>query len=91
MKLSIPVGILTGRLPQPTSPSSSNETKEKSNTSGSKSSAGKTIRRMAFAGTATAASCYALGVVIEYFRTGGQDGRGIDGFTAFESERRQLK
>lgn len=45
--------------------------------------------RMALAGIATAASCYAIGVVTEYFRTGGQDGRGIDGFTAFESERRQ--
>lgn len=49
---------------------------------------GNTIRRMAFAGTATAATCYAMGVVGEYFRTGGQDGRGIDGFTEFESERR---
>jgi hypothetical protein len=43
---------------------------------------------MIFAGTATAASCYAIGVVTEYFRTGGIDGRGIDGFTEFESERR---
>ena len=49
---------------------------------------GNAIRRMAFAGTATAATCYAIGVVGEYFRTGGQDGRGIDGFTEFESERR---
>lgn len=46
------------------------------------------IRRMLFAGTATAATCYAIGVVGEYFRTGGQDGHGIDGFTEFESERR---
>lgn len=49
------------------------------------------LRRMAFAGTATAATCYAIGVVTEYFRTGGQDGRGIDGFTAFESERRAMR
>lgn len=49
----------------------------------------KTLRRMAFAGTVTAGTCYAIGVVTEYFRTGGQDGRGIDGFTAFESERRR--
>ncbi|KAJ5156787.1 hypothetical protein N7492_009590 [Penicillium capsulatum] len=47
------------------------------------------FRKMMVAGIATAASCYAIGVVIEYFRTGGQDGRGIDGFTAFESDRRQ--
>ncbi|KAJ5708185.1 hypothetical protein N7488_007986 [Penicillium malachiteum] len=62
----------------PTKPSSSN------------SSIRKALNRAIFACTATAASCYALGVVIEYFRTGGQDGHGIDGFTAFESERRQL-
>ena len=49
---------------------------------------GNTIRRMAFAGTATAATCYAIGVVGGYFRTGGRDGRGIDAFTEFESERR---
>ena len=48
----------------------------------------KTLRRMVFAGTVTAGTCYAIGVVTEYFRTGGQDGRGIDGFTTFESERR---
>lgn len=44
---------------------------------------------MFIAGSATAATCYAIGVVIEYFRTGGQDGLGIDAFTAFESERRR--
>ena len=49
----------------------------------------KTLRRMFLAGGATAATCYAIGVVTEYFRTGGQDGRGIDGFTEFESERRR--
>ncbi|KAE8373769.1 hypothetical protein BDV26DRAFT_284844 [Aspergillus bertholletiae] len=52
------------------------------------SRAGKILRRMFIGGFATAATCYALGVVSEYFRTGGQDGRGIDGFTEFESERR---
>ncbi|OJJ46399.1 hypothetical protein ASPZODRAFT_16167 [Penicilliopsis zonata CBS 506.65] len=46
------------------------------------------LRRMVLTGTATAATCYAIGVVIEYFRTGGSDGYGIDGFTEFESERR---
>jgi len=43
---------------------------------------------MLFAGTATAATCYAIGVVVEFFRTGGQEGRGVDGFTVFESDRR---
>lgn len=49
----------------------------------------RTARRMLLAGGATAATCYAMGVVIEYFRTGGPDGRGIDGFTEFESDRRR--
>ncbi|CAG7979107.1 unnamed protein product [Penicillium olsonii] len=46
------------------------------------------IRRMIFAGVATAATCYAIGEVTEFFRTGGKDGRGADGFTVFESDRR---
>lgn len=50
---------------------------------------GKTVRGMLLAGGITAATCYAIGVVSEYFRTGGQDGYGIDGFTEFESERRR--
>ncbi|RAK75509.1 uncharacterized protein BO72DRAFT_382219 [Aspergillus fijiensis CBS 313.89] len=54
---------------------------------GSKSA--KFLRRMLLGGVATAGTCYALGVVTEYFRTGGEDGRGIDAFTAFESERRR--
>ncbi|KAI9933455.1 hypothetical protein MW887_007928 [Aspergillus wentii] len=49
----------------------------------------KTVRRMFLTGVMTAATCYAIGVVVEYFRTGGKDGRGIDGFTEFESERRR--
>ncbi|CAK41875.1 serine-threonine rich protein [Aspergillus niger] len=49
---------------------------------------GQALRRMLFSGVATAGTCYAISVVVEYFRTGGQDGRGIDAFTAFESERR---
>ncbi|KAJ5090537.1 hypothetical protein N7532_009221 [Penicillium argentinense] len=48
----------------------------------------KTFRRMALTGTVAGACCYAAGVVTEFFRTGGKDGYGIDGFTAFESERR---
>lgn len=43
---------------------------------------------MLIAGTATAATCYAIGVMTEFFRTGGNYGRGIDGFTVFESDRR---
>ncbi|PYH47207.1 uncharacterized protein BP01DRAFT_228975 [Aspergillus saccharolyticus JOP 1030-1] len=48
------------------------------------------VRKMLLGGVATAGTCYAIGVVTSYFRTGGEDGRGIDGFTAFESERRHL-
>jgi hypothetical protein len=54
----------------------------------SESKVGKILRRLLIGGFATAATCYALGVVSEYFRTGGQNGRGIDAFTEFESERR---
>ncbi|KAL1847602.1 hypothetical protein Plec18170_008499 [Paecilomyces lecythidis] len=49
----------------------------------------KTSRRVLLTGTATAAICYAIGVVSEYFRTGGSDGRGPEGFTEFEAERRR--
>ncbi|KAJ5225463.1 conserved serine-threonine rich protein [Penicillium chermesinum] len=52
------------------------------------SSVGKTLRRVLFGGVVTAAFCYTTGVVSEYFRTGGADGRGPDGFTPFEVERR---
>jgi hypothetical protein len=44
---------------------------------------------MLIGGVATAGTCYAVGVVVEYFRTGGEDGLGIDAFTEFESERRR--
>jgi hypothetical protein len=43
---------------------------------------------MLLAGTVTAATCYAIGAVIEFFRTGGRDGSGIDGFTVLEADRR---
>ncbi|KAJ5389459.1 uncharacterized protein N7496_000527 [Penicillium cataractarum] len=66
-------------------PTSSTTTKSKSK---SKSTFRKVIRRMVLTGTITAGSCYAIGVVTEYFRTGGLDGRGADGFTPFESDRR---
>ncbi|PWY69873.1 serine-threonine rich protein [Aspergillus sclerotioniger CBS 115572] len=54
----------------------------------SESRLSQALRRMFISGVATAGTCYAIGVVVEYFRTGGQDGRGIDAFTVFESERR---
>ncbi|KAH1766919.1 hypothetical protein KXX41_009187 [Aspergillus fumigatus] len=47
------------------------------------------LRRMLIGGVATAGTCYAIGVVVEYFRTGGEEGLGIDAFTEFESERRR--
>ncbi|KAJ5929604.1 hypothetical protein N7454_006554 [Penicillium verhagenii] len=72
---------------QPPPASGSNGVKE-STSFHSESTASKVFRRTIFTGTATAASFYAIGVVVEYFRTGGQDGYGIDGFTVFESERR---
>ncbi|OQE17490.1 hypothetical protein PENFLA_c024G06759 [Penicillium flavigenum] len=53
------------------------------------SSSRKVGRRMLIGGIATASTCYAIGVIVEFFRTGGNDGRGIDGFTVFESDRRR--
>jgi len=38
-----------------------------------------------------AATIYAADVVYEYFRTGGEDGRGPEGFTAFEMDRRRCQ
>ncbi|KAG2416609.1 hypothetical protein HFD88_007824 [Aspergillus terreus] len=77
--------------PNPSSASgkSSDEHFTQSESTKNESRFGRTVRRMFISGAATAATCYAIGVVVEYFRTGGQDGRGIDGFTEFESERRQ--
>lgn len=54
-----------------------------------KSSFGKTARWVLLTGVGTAATCYAIGVVCEYFRTGGTDGLGPEGFTEFEAERRR--
>lgn len=48
----------------------------------------QTIRKIFLASIIASASYYAAGEVTEYFHTGGQDGRGIDGFTVFESDRR---
>ncbi|KAL1952551.1 hypothetical protein VTO42DRAFT_4820 [Malbranchea cinnamomea] len=44
----------------------------------------KVVRRMVLAGVMTGGTCYAIGVVAEYFRTGGQDGLGPRGFTGLE-------
>ncbi|KAE8362678.1 hypothetical protein BDV27DRAFT_159503 [Aspergillus caelatus] len=76
----------TANTASPASGPSCSETNVPPQTSGSR--ARQILRRVLISGFATAATCYALGVVCEYFRTGGQDGRGIDGFTEFESERR---
>lgn len=50
---------------------------------------GKGLRRIVLSGVATAGTFYAIGVVCEYFITGGQDGLGPEGFTEFEAERRR--
>ncbi|EEP77802.1 conserved hypothetical protein [Uncinocarpus reesii 1704] len=48
------------------------------------SSLRKAFRRALLTGVATGATFYAIGVVAEYFRTGGQDGLGPRGFTGLE-------
>ncbi|KAJ5807065.1 hypothetical protein N7474_010657 [Penicillium riverlandense] len=94
--------VFTGGPPNwspwpPTSAAAKNEaelgtlSQSRSSSSSSTSASHTALRRMLLAGTATAASCYALGVVTEFFRTGGAEGRGIDAFTAFESERRRYR
>ncbi|OAX85222.1 hypothetical protein ACJ72_00382 [Emergomyces africanus] len=44
----------------------------------------KALRRILLTGGVAAGTCYAFGVVVEYFRTGGQDGLGPQGFTGLE-------
>jgi hypothetical protein len=96
--------VFTGGPPNwspwpPTSSAAKNEaeistlsqSRSSSSSSSSTSTSHTALRRMLLAGTATAASCYALAVVTEFFRTGGADGRGFDAFTAFESERRRYR
>ncbi|KAJ5604949.1 hypothetical protein N7510_010103 [Penicillium lagena] len=92
--------VFTGGPPNwspwpPTSSAAKNEaelsTFSQSRSSSSSSTSHAALQRMLLAGTATAASCYAIAVVTEFFRTGGADGRGIDAFTAFESERRRYR
>ncbi|KAL4902813.1 hypothetical protein BDW74DRAFT_157633 [Aspergillus multicolor] len=68
--------------------SSDNPSIEQSRQRAPESRASTVLRRMLIAGLVCGSTCYALGVVSEYFRTGGEDGLGVDGFTQFESERR---
>ncbi|EEH38664.1 hypothetical protein PAAG_08391 [Paracoccidioides lutzii Pb01] len=44
----------------------------------------KAMRGILLTGGVAAGTCYALGVVVEYFRTGGHDGLGPQGFTGLE-------
>jgi hypothetical protein len=62
---------------------------EPSTKSSTASRLGKGLRRIVLSGVATAGTFYAIGVVCEYFLTGGQDGLGPEGFTEFEAERRR--
>jgi uncharacterized protein YoxC len=78
----------------PSSPSSATEELEYTQTEPSTKTSGATklgkgIRRIVLSGVATAGTFYAIGVVCEYFLTGGQDGLGPEGFTEFEAERRR--
>ncbi|KAL4952409.1 hypothetical protein BDW69DRAFT_21892 [Aspergillus filifer] len=68
--------------------SSNHTSTDQSHQNASKGRIRNALRRMAITGVATAGTCYAIGVVSEYFRTGGEDGWGVDAFTVFESERR---
>ncbi|KUL88171.1 hypothetical protein ZTR_04080 [Talaromyces verruculosus] len=78
----------------PSSPSSATEELEYTQTEPSTKTSTATklrkgIRRIVLSGVATAGTFYAIGVVCEYFLTGGQDGLGPEGFTEFEAERRR--
>ena len=44
----------------------------------------RVVRRMVLGGIVTGGTLYAIGVVVEYFKTGGQDGLGPRGFTGLE-------
>ncbi|KAK2785514.1 hypothetical protein FQN52_008426 [Onygenales sp. PD_12] len=63
------------------SPSSSNSTPPRRE---KPSRVRKTVRRVFLTGVVAAGTCYAFGVIAEYFRTGGQDGLGPQGFTGLE-------
>lgn len=65
------------------------EDKQHQENKSSSSKIGRGIRRVILGGFVTAGTFYAIGVVCEYFITGGQDGLGPVGFTEFEAERRR--
>ncbi|PLN76963.1 hypothetical protein BDW42DRAFT_177763 [Aspergillus taichungensis] len=75
--------------PEDAPSASDKDTPESTESPKARSRVGSALRRMFISGAATAATCYAIGVVVEFLRTGGEDGRGFDAFTEFESERRQ--
>ncbi|KAI9370645.1 hypothetical protein BJX61DRAFT_82785 [Aspergillus egyptiacus] len=88
-----PSSLLSAKQSQEDRPKSKarKETRPKSKTKKEKrpeSKSRKILRRMLISGAATAGTYYALGVLADFFRTGGEGGWGIDGFTEFESERR---
>ncbi|WEW59353.1 hypothetical protein PRK78_004823 [Emydomyces testavorans] len=72
------------RRPPPPPPPSSVRTSTTEAKESSWSFLRKAFRRAFFAGVITGGTCYAIGVVAEYFRTGGQDGLGPRGFTGLE-------
>jgi hypothetical protein len=62
---------------------------EQTDSSKRSSRLGRGIRRVILSGFATAGTFYAIGVVCEYFITGGKDGLGPEGLSEFEAERRR--
>lgn len=67
-----------------TDSSSSSSSSDSSNKDHSHPLLRKVTRRMFLTGVITGGTCYAIGVVAEYFKTGGQDGQGPRGFTGLE-------
>ena len=73
----------------PTSPASESSSRSSASDSAKSKNKGsrrvtKVVGRMALAGVVTGGTVYAIGVVVEYFKTGGQDGLGPRGFTGLE-------
>lgn len=86
---SPPLSSSASEFPNPGIPEDSSHPNSTDSKEGGSSRTPNVLSRVLFTGAATAATCYAVGVVGEYFRTGGEDGRGFDAFTVFESERRR--
>lgn len=86
---SPPPSSSASQFPNPSIPEDSSHPNSADSKEGGSSRTPNVLSRVLFTGAATAATCYAVGVVGEYFRTGGEDGRGFDAFTVFESERRR--